>query len=64
MTTDDIPFPSIAQRADTALKSAHKAFLNSGTLDMPAADRAEHARRAHELAAYARELLGIARATT
>lgn len=57
---DDLPCLSLAQRASIALRAADAAFLAGAGLDMPAADRAEHARRAHHLAAYARELLAVA----
>ena len=48
-----------AERARLALDAASSAHADSNRPDLPAADRAEHARRARELASYARELLAI-----
>jgi hypothetical protein len=48
-------------RAYEALAAASEAAHDAGRPDLEVSQRAEHARRAHELAAYARELLTIVR---
>lgn len=52
---------TLGARAGEALAGAEFARQDSQRPDLPAIDRAEHARRARELAAYARELLAIVR---
>lgn len=51
----------LATHANNATLGAYSAHLDAMRPDLTAADRAEHARRARELAAYARELLAIVR---
>lgn len=58
--TDDIIKTTLTERAERALGAAHIAS-NEARESGSTADRAEHARRARELAAYARELLAIVR---
>lgn len=58
--TDDITKTTLTERAERALGAAHIASNEARESGSPA-DRAEHARRARELAAYARELLAIVR---
>ena len=52
---------TLTARATAALDSAHYAHEIAAQHYGPAAERTEHARRAHELAAYAQTLLRIAR---
>lgn len=49
----------LATHANNATLGAYGAHLDAMRPDLPALDRAEHARRARELAGYARELLAI-----
>ena len=53
---------TLTARAAAVLEDAHDALRTAvqSSADTPA-DRAEHARRAHELAAYAETLLRLAR---
>lgn len=52
---------TLTDRATAALDDAHGAHRAAMQFVDTPADRAEHARRAHELAAYAETLLRIAR---
>ena len=52
---------TLTERATAALDDAHGAHRAAMQFVDTPADRAEHARRAHELAAYAETLLRIAR---
>lgn len=58
---DDNDMQKILQRASDALNSADYARQRADNGEHSPADRAEHARAAHELAAYARELFAIVR---
>ena len=51
----------LATHANNAALGAYGAHLDAMRPDLPATDRAEHARRARELAGYAREILAIVR---
>ena len=59
MDTDTINI--LNSGAFEALTAASEAWHDATRPDLPLDVRTEHARRAHELAAYARELLGIVR---